>query len=781
MKIKNIILFAILFILLFAIGILAYSYTHLVEEELEEYSFTWCSNYIWNNSADKNTWMRFRKKIYIEDEKDLRRVIAQISADSKYWLYINGEMVIREGSLKRGEDRNSIYYDQIDISEYLHVGENTIAAIVWYWGSSNLSYNPSGQGAFAFQTKIGESYVISDSSWKVSVDPAYMQDPLRPNYRIAEYNVYYSAKDEDAAWYAVDYDDSSWEDALSLAPVGNPAWGKLIERSIPQFKNSKDIVEYLNTNEYKDYLVEENTVLKMAINENVQLMPYLKIEAPEDDMKITIKTDMYGDVNGDSIMYTYFTKKGVQEFEGLPWIHGENVLYEIPAGIKVIELGYRKTGYDTKFTGMFESNDEFLNSLWEKARNSVYVNMRDSYMDCPNRERAQWLADMNIEMLSSMYAFDTNANALYEKGIRTVIGWESDKVIGTVAPIDGNYVNIPAQNLAGVATVYEYYKYTKNKELIEEIYPVLKDYLSLWSIDPATGYATLTKTDYAWRWGDSVAESDYDGILMTWYYLALDNLNKLAKELEYEEDHAKFTEDLKILNQNIESHWTEKGYTYTDGFIDERTNSLAVISGIASEDKYETIKNILVTDYQTTPYMEYYVLEALCKMGYIKEAENRMKDRYFVMVDGPEACSTLWEHWFTESGTKTHGWGAGPLIILSKYFAGIQPLENGYEEVLIKPTLGTLNKISSNTTTVKGDITLNAERKDGKTIININTPVDGRIGIEKNGSVSRILVDGKLIFEDGLKSKTEFVEFHSEDEGYVYFTMKAGCYNFVSE
>ena len=53
MKIKNIILFAILFILLFAIGILAYSYTHLVEEELEEYSFTWCSNYIWNNSADK--------------------------------------------------------------------------------------------------------------------------------------------------------------------------------------------------------------------------------------------------------------------------------------------------------------------------------------------------------------------------------------------------------------------------------------------------------------------------------------------------------------------------------------------------------------------------------------------------------------------------------------------------------------------------------------------------------------------------------------------------------
>ena len=50
MKIKHIILFAILFVLVFAVGILAYSYTHLIEEEQEDYSFTWCSNYIWNNS-----------------------------------------------------------------------------------------------------------------------------------------------------------------------------------------------------------------------------------------------------------------------------------------------------------------------------------------------------------------------------------------------------------------------------------------------------------------------------------------------------------------------------------------------------------------------------------------------------------------------------------------------------------------------------------------------------------------------------------------------------------
>ena len=781
MKIKHIILFAILFVLVFAVGILAYSYTHLIEEEQKEYSFTWCSNYIWNNSADNNTWMRFRKKIYIEDEKDLKQVIAQVVADSKYWLYINGELVIREGSVKRGETPYSIYYDQIDISEYLHVGENTIAALVWYWGDTNLSHDSSEQGAFAFQTRIGEEYIVSDSSWKVSKDPAFLQDPLRPNYRIVEYNVYYDAALEDTAWYAVDYDDSLWEDALVLTQVGNMPWGKLIERDIPQFRNSEKILSYSNTDDYKDYLVEENTTLKMEISQNIQLMPYLKIEAPESAMKITMKTDMYGDINGDSVMYTYFTKKGVQEFEGLAWINGENVFYEIPAGIKILELGYRKTGYDTKFTGSFESSDEYLNKLWDKARNSVYVNMRDTYIDCPNRERAQWTGDMNIQMLSSMYAFDTNAYALYEKGVRTMVGWATDKVFGTVSPIDGNYVNIPAQNLAGVATVYEYYRYTANKELVEEIYPALKDYLSLWDINQETGAITLTKTDYAWKWGDSTPTNDYDGIITMWYYLALDNLNKLAVELEYEEDSAEFTSNLKLIKQNIENHWTDKGYTFTTDFIDERVNALAVVAEVASKDKYETIKNILTSTYHATPYMEYYSLEALCKMGYINEAEARMKDRYYEMVEGKDACSTLWEHWSIESGTKTHGWGSGPLIVMSKYFAGISPLEYGYEEVFIKPQFGSLNKITSNTTTIKGDITLVAEKTEEKITININTPVGGVIGILKNGDIARILVDNKLIFEDGLKSNTENVEFLSEDDGFVYFRVKEGVYTFVSE
>lgn len=191
----------------------------------------------------------------------------------------------------------------------------------------------------------------------------------------------------DENWYKEDYDDSNWGNAKILGQAGAEPWGKLIERNISQFKNYS-LNEYQNMTEYKNYTTTKTEILEMQIPYNAQFLPTLKIEAPS-GKKITIKTDQYGDINGDSVMCTYLTKEGKQEFESLAWMNGEKVYYEIPEGVKIISLGYRETGYDTEMVGNFKCDDEFFNQLWEKADRTLYVNMRDSYMDCPNRERAR--------------------------------------------------------------------------------------------------------------------------------------------------------------------------------------------------------------------------------------------------------------------------------------------------------------------------------------------------------------------------------------------------------
>lgn len=745
-----------------------------VEEKVKE-PVEWRGNYIWDNSSDDNTWMRFRKTFTIEEVPE--KAITQIAVDSKYWLYINDEMVVREGGLKRGETRESIYYDELDLAPYLKKGENTIAVLVWYWGDVSFSHNSSGQGIMLFQANLGDTNLISDETWKAAKNKAYLQDGLRPNNRLIEYNVYYDASLVDDDWYKSKFDDSKWSNAKNYGMAYSNPWGEMIERPIPQFKNY-DLKEYENMADYTNYTVAKKTEkLEMQIPYNAQITPYLKIEAKK-GQKIVITTDQYEDVSGDSVRSTYLAKDGVQEFESLGWMNGQTVYYEIPKGVKVISLGYRESGYDTEMTGSFESNDEFLNKLWKMADRTLYVNMRDNYMDCPNRERAQWFGDMSVEMLEAMYAMDTNAYDLYEKGIRTVIGWKTNDILPTVAPSTINDLYLPTQTLAGVNSMYEYYEYTGKKEFIEYVYPYVKNYLNLWEVNE-NGLVDYNVEMATWEWGDSVEECDYKAIENAWYYLAMSKTLEMAKVLGHQEDVEDYTTRLKNLKiyYNMKL-WTNDGYKSPKfKFVDERANALAVISGLADSDKYETITKILTTSKDSTVYMEKYALEALCKMDKINEAQDRIKSRYDEMVNGEKACSTLWENWDYEVGTKNHAWAGGPLIIMSKYFAGIEPLEKGYDVVSIKPQLGKLNKISSKVTTVKGNIELNVEKNDDTITMKVNTPSKTRIAIQKVNSNPEIVINSKTVYKNGKKKKNSIAEYDSEDKNYIYFYLNSGEYN----
>ena len=155
---------------------------------------------------------------------------------------------------------------------------------------------------------------------------------------------------------------------------------------------------------------------------------------------------------------------------------------------------------------------------------------------------------------------------------------------------------------------------------------------------------------------------------------------------------------------------------------DDRANALAVLSGLADKEQYDTIKNVLATTQNSGPYMEYYVLEALCKMGEYELAKDRIKDRYERMVG--KDYSTLWEFWAAWQGTKNHAWSGGPLVIMSKHFAGITPLSAGYEKVKIDPQYTLSDSINCTVPSVKGLITLDYEKSSENYIINLTLPQD---------------------------------------------------------
>src|SRR5450432_2369269 len=100
---------------------------------------TWTGDWIGPHAAnDSNSWVCYRQTIHLGTVP--RLALTQISTDSKYWLAINGRLIVREGQLKRGPNPRDTYYDELDIAPYLHAGNNKISILTWYWGKNGFSH-----------------------------------------------------------------------------------------------------------------------------------------------------------------------------------------------------------------------------------------------------------------------------------------------------------------------------------------------------------------------------------------------------------------------------------------------------------------------------------------------------------------------------------------------------------------------------------------------------------------------------------------------------------------
>lgn len=680
------------------------------------------TKWIWKNGENtENTWMCFVKKINLASAP--KTVMAKIAADSKYWLYINGKCAVFEGGLKRGPSKHETYYDEVDISKYLKVGENTIAVLVWYFGKNGFSHLSSSIGGFLFEADINGRVISSDGTWKVRKHPAYVEadekdDPA--NFRLPESNIYFDAAKDLGKWYSPNYDTSYWDNADIVCSAGEGTYGGLKERMIPQLKDY-GLKDYINSADYEGFVTAEETTIKMKLPYNAQITPYLKITAVH-GQRIDIKANTYDDLLYDtkSVMAVYYTKDGTQEYESLGWINGEEICYTIPAGVTIHWLKYRETGYDTEPSGSFECDDDFLNRLWQKSLRTLYITMRDNFMDCPDRERTQWWGDVNTEMQMMMYCLDEKALLLYKKGVDTMAGWARDNgYMLTVVPTGTEEFELPFQNLAGIWGFWYYYEYTGDKSVPECVYQTSKSYCLSYDMS-AGGLAAHKKSSWDWPdWGDN---SDIAPMENAWYYMALGSCKKMAELLGYDEDVILYDERMDSIKRNYNNtFWKNECYydKTENGRPDDRANALAVLSGLADESQYSEILQVLKTTENSSPYMEKYVLDALCKMGHTSEAVERIRRRYREMVDYD--YSTLWEYW-NKDGTLNHAWSGGPLITMSKYIAGIRPTDTAYKTFEIKPCMGGLMHVKCTVPSVRGMISLDIERTEESVKMSVLIP-----------------------------------------------------------
>ena len=686
---------------------------------IEGYKKTdWTANWIWTESCAEDSYVAFRKTFTLEQA--VPTATAFISAADKYVLWVNGELVVLDGSLKRGPTPYDSYYDTVELTN-LKQGENTIALLVAFNGRSGdgsivpVLVDEEGdeytQAGLIFELDAGGTTICSDSSWKAARHTGYKNRVTAgadyPGYSqssmLAERNVYFDARDDLGDFMAEGYNDSEREDATPVSKAGDLPFGDLYSAMIQPIR-FQDIVDFSNSASYVGTPLTQDTTLVLDLPGNIQFTPYFELEAPA-GKKLTFYTDTYTDKQElPNFKDTYVTAEGTQRYENYPWRSGSKLIMEAEAGVTFTRLGYRASGFNGEQVGSFTSSDPGLDQLWQESLNTLAICMRDTYMDCPERERGPYMGDASNEIDAALYSYDQGGLDLTKKAILACVAWtRADGAIPSRAP-SVKPQEIPNQSLIFMTSVYHYWLHSGDRETAEAYCNAFLNYLRL--VEMENGLPVYRDGSWTWDdWGDRI---DTQLLQTGIYYYALNVTKSLANDLGITEGAEFLDERMDSMRENWRAvYYTEEGFKSPDSkYVDDRANAMLALSGLAGEEDWPLITDVIMSTYQASPFIEKYVLEALCAMGRVDLALQRMRDRYAPMLK--DEYDTLWETFDGETGTVNHGWTAAPLYILSKYAAGIRPTQAGFEAYEIAPG-NALDSFHCTVWTPKGEITVELE------------------------------------------------------------------------
>lgn len=720
-----------------------------------------------------NTWIAFRKDFNLK--KVPSEAVAKIGADSKYWLWVNGELAVFEGGLKRGPSPSDSYYDEVNLAPFLKKGKNQIAVLLWHFGKDGFSHRNSGKSGLIFDMKAGNVTLCSDSTWLSRIHPAYTaaNDPA-PNYRLAESNICFIADNDISGWQTADcLDEKSFMPSKEIGQWGDAPWNKLVKRPTPLWKDYG-----VKKASFERQETDKEIVYTVSLPYNMQMTPILDVDDANGSTTLFIETNHTYAGGANNLRAEYVTSKGHNVYESLGWLNGEKIIirHDKNADVKINSLGYRETGYDCFPEGKFSCDNEFVMRFWDKALRTLYVNMRDTYFDCPDRERAQWWGDAVVLMSESFYTYSTSAHALMRKAILELVDWQKDDGV-LFSPIPaGNYSDeLPAQMLASIGEYgfWNYYMNTGDIETIKYVYPAVKKYLGLWSLDD-TGLTAFRAGGWSWGdWGDNI---DIRLILAAWHYLALKSATQMAVLVGDPNDVPQYESQMAKIKQAFNTNWNGCAYRHPEyqKATDDRVQAMAVLSGIADKDKYDKIFNLFKTQWHASPYMEKYVMEALFKIGHGDYALERMEKRFANMVNDT-VYSTLFEDWRkggSGGGSTNHAWSGGPLTVISRYLCGVSPLEPGFKIFLVAPDPVSFKTASISIPTVSGTITSEFENSENSFMLKLDVPQGTKAIVALPvfvNDISKVKIDGKTPSKAQMEAKEEY-----KQKGKICFNLNPG-------
>lgn len=641
----------------------------------------------------------FRRRFRLE--RVPARALCHIAAETKYYLYVNGREAVMEGGLFRNSTRGNSYCDPVDIAPYLSEGENVVSALVWHYGNGGRNNAASGEAGFYFCCEaIG---LFSGRSFLSLRHPAFYQtENDQPSGLYGGGNIGYDCGRDIGDCHAVHFDDSGFAPS---AEYENRVWGDLIERPIPLHAFGGEI--------RCEHPREPATEWEASFPYALQFSPVLEVSAPKGTV-IDIRSDRYAVRGGPGDHHSIYNSHrmelkcgdGLSRVSFINYLYGEKMILRAGKPVRFHQIAYRESGYNTRIVGGFRCGEPLVDKLVSKSARTLYVCMRDNFMDCPDRERGQWIGDVSVQVPQTFFALDERAALLVRKAIYDFIHLRRDtgELVGNVP--GQNSSELPAQSLNAISEIgmiSQYVRYTGDNDILRFALKPCVEYLKLWQMS-SDGLVISRKGD--WPWFDHLYNVDAGVLENAWYFSALRFAGRMAALCEDHEYDSFLDERVGSIGEHFQKRFWKDQYYASDRVVDDRANAMAVLSGLCPAEHYDRVRMVLESVCHSTPYMENYVLSALCEMGFFQSAKRRMLSRYYHLAQNEN--STLWED-FNVLGTRNHAWSGAPLTVAFKYFMGIDT-RDGFRTFSVNPRYELFDRMSCNFQIRGKDVALEAAR-----------------------------------------------------------------------
>lgn len=623
------------------------------------------SKFIWiNDTDDVDVYAEFYTKLQIAGAP----AICRISVDGDYTLFVNGQYA---ASNQYGDYEHYKSYDEIDISKFVHEGDNDFCVLCWHFGADSSRYKKYAPGVIFEVECDGKITLTSDKDVLARKSPAYVSGLKRWISSQLGFSFRYDASSDDA-WLTGG--GSGFERAVEVRKschfVKRPAKKLILRDAVWASKIYED---------------EKSTIYDLG-REVVGLF--------------TIECNGTGEINvawGECLENGHVKRTPDWHDFSLDYIcndGGKYTNYMLRLACRYLEvtksgkISVEKIGIVPQGNSLMPKSYDFLDGIdreiYKICLNTLDLCMMEHYVDCPWREQCLYAFDSRNQMLCGYYAFD-GGNFEYARAnlILLAKSQRADGLLAICSPCGINLA-IPSFSLHFINAVREYYEHAGDASLFPTLKGTIKGILDAFLAREKNGLVNRFDADGYWNFYDwspyidgeigRKQASGSDLMLSSLIILTLKSYKALCDAhgyaFEYEDTLCRIARATK-----------EQFFDTSTGFFRfseavseplELPNSLAILAGLATPDEAKKICDAL-SKRELTPCslsMKCFKYDAMLLVDREKYAPIILDDirkTYEKMI----SVGTVWETEkgasdFNNAGSLCHGWSSIPIFYYHK-------------------------------------------------------------------------------------------------------------------